>query len=462
MTKVEDITRVLDQVSGVGSRMASGIVDVAGALDEIGKAAKEQQDEMTALETRVREILEINDSVQEAIQTVAGNATSNLAALNESIESARISNEGSREIANWVKALDTRIGEVVDTLRSVERQNAEITSIARQVNILAINAKIEAVRAGRFGKGFAVVADAINELSASTTSAADAVTGSVEKMGESFAALRKEATGVQEKASHVIEEVEKTDQKMSAMSEKMQGTVNTTHAMSGEAERISQSIGSFGPAFHSISQAAAETAAGVEESRDRINALVDDSEEIVRLSILGGGASQDQRFINYVRDLAQTISKKFEEAIDRGNIRLDDLFDRNYTPIPNTNPEQMMTRFTRFTDSVLPQYLEAAAYFDQRVVFCAAVDDNGYLPTHNAKFSLPQGPDPVWNTAHCRNRRIFNDRVGLKAGRSREPFLLQVYRRDMGGGEFRMMKDLSAPIIVKGKHWGGLRFAYTI
>jgi len=65
------------------------------------------------------------------------------------------------------------------------------------------------------------------------------------------------------------------------------------------------------------------------------------------------------------------------------------------------------------------------------------------------------------NNAHCRNRPILNDRVGLKAGRSNAPFLLQVYRRDMGGGDFRLMKDLSAPILVDGHRWGGLRLAYT-
>ncbi|RYI29166.1 MAG: methyl-accepting chemotaxis protein, partial [Acetobacteraceae bacterium] len=85
---------------------------------------------------------------------------------------------------------------------------------------------------------------------------------------------------------------------------------------------------------------------------------------------------------------------------------------------------------------------------------------NGYLPTHNARFSRPQGHDPVWNAANCRNRRIFADRVGLKAGRNTAAFLLQVYRRDMGGGNFRIMIDVSAPIIVRGRPWGGLRLAY--
>jgi len=137
-------------------------------------------------------------------------------------------------------------------------------------------------------------------------------------------------------------------------------------------------------------------------------------------------------------------------------------FDRDYRRIPGTDPQQMMARFTEFTDRVLPPIQEPLMEFDPRVVFCAAVDDNGYLPTHNVKFSRPQGPDPVWNAANCRNRRLFNDRTGLGAGQNTREFLLQTYRRDMGGGVFVMMKDASAPIHVNGRHWGGLRMGYRV
>jgi methyl-accepting chemotaxis protein len=120
------------------------------------------------------------------------------------------------------------------------------------------------------------------------------------------------------------------------------------------------------------------------------------------------------------------------------------------------------TRFVALTDRLLPPVQERLLGLDPCVVFCAAVDRNGYLPTHNRKFSHPQGPDPVWNAAHCRNRRMFNDRTGLAAGRNTRPHLLQTYRRDMGGGNFVLMKDASAPITVRGRHWGGLRLAYRI
>ncbi|MBO6511310.1 MAG: chemotaxis protein, partial [Roseibium sp.] len=99
----------------------------------------------------------------------------------------------------------------------------------------------------------------------------------------------------------------------------------------------------------------------------------------------------------------------------------------------------------------------------QGMAFCASVDRNGYLPVHNLIFSKPQKPDdPAWNTANCRNKRIFDDRAGLSAGRNTRNFLIQSYPRDMGGGNIVWMKEMDAPIIVNGMHWGGFRTAYKL
>ena len=174
-----------------------------------------------------------------------------------------------------------------------------------------------------------------------------------------------------------------------------------------------------------------------------------------------GGATEDQLLIEDVMARANSLSALLEEAVARNEISMTALFSDDYRPIAGTNPVQMMAPFTALTDRLFPQVQEAALAQDGRIIFCAAVDRNGYLPTHNKKFSAVQSADPVWNAANCRNRRIFNDRVGLGAGRSEKPFLMQIYRRDMGGGTFALMKDVSAPIFVNGAHWGGLRLAYS-
>ena len=88
------------------------------------------------------------------------------------------------------------------------------------------------------------------------------------------------------------------------------------------------------------------------------------------------------------------------------------------------------------------------------------VEKGGYLPTHNPNYRMPQGPDPVWNNANCRNRRLFNDRAVKKVAANTRPFLVQTYRRDMGGGNFVLMKDVSSPITIRGRHWGAFRMGF--
>ena len=189
--------------------------------------------------------------------------------------------------------------------------------------------------------------------------------------------------------------------------------------------------------------------------------MVSQSEFLIQSSAALGGVSQDTRFINEVQTRAALISTAFENAIKTGAISSADLFNLKYTQIEGSDPQQVMASFTALTDKLLPDIQEPALEFDPRVVFCAAINKSGYIPTHNKKFSHPMGDDPVWNMANSRNRRIFDDEVGLKAGNNKEPFLLQIYHRDMGGGNVTTLKDISAPIIVGGKLWGGLRLAYV-
>ena len=169
----------------------------------------------------------------------------------------------------------------------------------------------------------------------------------------------------------------------------------------------------------------------------------------------------DQPFIDIVTRTAGAISRAFEAVLDSGKLDSEALFDTDYQPIAGSDPLQHTTHYNECLDRILPPLQEPVLQFDARVAFCAAVDMNGYLSTHNDKYSKPQRlNDPVWNAANCRNRRIFTDRTGKAAGANTQPFLIQSYLRDMGGGEFILMKDLSVPIMVNGYQWGNLRMGY--
>ncbi|TWA70207.1 methyl-accepting chemotaxis sensory transducer with Pas/Pac sensor [Azospirillum brasilense] len=172
--------------------------------------------------------------------------------------------------------------------------------------------------------------------------------------------------------------------------------------------------------------------------------------------------ASDARFIDKAQETAKALSQALEDCVRRGEIAETDLFSTELVTIPGSEPEQVTAPFLTLTDRLFPAVQEAALSFDQRVQFCAAVNMVGYLPTHNNRYSQAQRPgDVVWNTANCRNRRVFADRAGLSAARNTRPFLLQAYRRDMGGGQFVRLKEVDAPIVVCGRHWGGLRLAYN-
>jgi methyl-accepting chemotaxis protein len=157
------------------------------------------------------------------------------------------------------------------------------------------------------------------------------------------------------------------------------------------------------------------------------------------------------------------LRQMFEQAVASGAISVDALFDTDYVEISGTNPLQHRTRILDWADRALPPFQEAFLAKDPRMVFCVAIDRNGYLPVHNKIYSHPQrAGDVAWNTAHSRNRRIFNDTAGLAAGRNQRTYLIQSYARDMGNGVTVMMREIDVPIRVQGRHWGGFRTAYKL
>ena len=173
--------------------------------------------------------------------------------------------------------------------------------------------------------------------------------------------------------------------------------------------------------------------------------------------------AENQEFVDRAVDAAAMVSMAFEEAVSGGKLTREALFDTDYVAIEGSNPIQFRTRSLDVLEKLLPEIQEPLLADHKRMIFCAAVDRNAYLPVHNNIYSKPQKRDDLaWNTANCRNRRIFDDRAGLSAARNVRQYLIQSYPRDMGNGVVIMMREIDAPVRVFGKHWGGFRTAYKI
>jgi methyl-accepting chemotaxis protein len=192
----------------------------------------------------------------------------------------------------------------------------------------------------------------------------------------------------------------------------------------------------------------------------RSEAFLTVSEQLIEVIANCGIETDDTLYIRGAQDAAAKIGRLLEAAVASRQIAVNDLFDEDYRPMPRTQPAQHTTRFCELADRLFPSVQESLLALSKKVVFCIAVDRNGYVATHNRQYCQPQRGDLAWDTAHSRYRRIFNDRTGLASARNEKPFLLQTYRRDMGGGKFVVMKEASAPITVNARHWGGLRLAF--
>jgi methyl-accepting chemotaxis protein len=81
------------------------------------------------------------------------------------------------------------------------------------------------------------------------------------------------------------------------------------------------------------------------------------------------------------------------------------------------------------------------------------------LPTHLSERSHPQGPDPVWNDEHCRNRRVMIDEQTRLALGSDKPATLATYRMELGD-RWIPVKNIYVPLWVKGRRWGNFELAY--
>ncbi|MBX9820582.1 methyl-accepting chemotaxis protein [Afipia birgiae] len=473
---------------GIGTQVR----DASKLADEASAAAREASLNVD----RLRESSAAIGNVVNLIATIAKQTT--LLALNSTIEAARAGSAGRgfAVVASEVKAL------AVQTQNATEEIKTKIDALQLDAAtsfdaVHRISAAIDAIKPvfAHVNGAMAEQNETTGEITQNAASASqfiasvgtssaeiDNAAREAEAHGESVAQAGKAVTMFAEKlktrCAVLLRQNENEERKAERMPCRLQIEIESGPApIKAEVFEISVDgllIGGAGAASipsHQVLKATLEdigvcsirvtgqTAGGAQAEFVSPRAALKDRIEDKVWSI----HDENTEFVTRAMEAGDAITKLFENAVAKGDITLEDLFDENYVKIEGTDPVQYRTRFLDWADRALPEIQEAMLARDARAAFCAVIDRNGYLPVHNKIYSQRQRPgDTAWNTANARNRRIFNDPAGLAAGRNIRSYLIQSYARDMGNGTTIMMREIDVPIRVKGRHWGGFRTAYKI
>lgn len=445
------------------------ITDISGRIGDVTRQLEGQTDGLHRVVTAVDQVSRANRAIQQAAegaQTTASVVRGGLERVTGAVKLGLNAAQADIEaLSQGAQSMSQALSQAVADAHMVRASSDAIQAITREIQLLSINAGVEAARSGAAGRGFAVIAAAVKHLAEQTREATAMSAKQLDSLVKSvdlLAAKSDENVSTARRASDESQNISHQLGELDSFGRSVVGLIGDIDAISNPTRENAIAFAKVSEDLRALVDGVDHSSEDLDKAAQRADALVSISEGILGAIAASGVRTAQSELIATAMETATTIGALFEQALDRGEISQADLFDEAYRPIAGSDPVQYMTRFVALCDRVLPPIQEALLTSNRRIVFCAAVDRNGFLPTHNRKYSQPQGPDPVWNNANCRNRRIFDDRTGLATARNRKPFLLQTYRRDMGGGQYLVMEDLSAPIMVRGRHWGGFRFGLNV
>lgn len=445
-----------EKISRAASAIAIGGANVSHFMDKLAAMFKQQVDNVKEIADRIalleegnKELIHYASSAQEKMADADHKTQLSNEQLNTMLGQQAV-------LIEQVEDAKSLLGKLNQSAESIGSITTTINQLADQTNMLALNAAIEAARAGEQGRGFAVVADEVRDLAKKTADATQGIDNVLSEINtcsrNSVDAIEKVAT-----ASQAMSEVVTTTSDM--IQQSSVSSAEATEAMLHMQDTVkvhNETNGGISTNALQLHENTRSLESDLNDVSEKVLALSHRTEDIFRQLRHFELSNRNRLVQDIAQQAASKIGQLFEQAIAQGTITEQALFDFNYQPVPNTNPQKYQTGFDSFTDKSLPSIQEPILDANHFIIYAGAVDQNGYFPTHNKKFSHPMTGNYEKDLAQSRTKRIFDDYTGSRCGKNTEAFLLQTYKRDTG----EVMHDLSAPIYVHNKHWGGFRIGY--
>ena len=469
----EDELRQLNQT--LEERVRVAVDDVAKGCGAVAIGATDAHEHLKRVSTSIddqRKTLATLDAVARALsneqRTSAQSSADGLRVAELSLDNAQV---GARLVGSAIQdfaaltdlvvQLGERIARFSEAMGDVKHATAEIDGLAQTTKVLSLNATIEAARSGGGGAAFAVVADEMKRLAGSVRTANEQIETSISSLYEEAQTITADLQSGVDRARQaqaqfgavdgVMDEVTRLAEFVRAQAE---GTAHSSSVVVQGIDRMTDGLAGFITDAQTNGVRLGEAATRVDAVEALANGMFD-------RMVAGGFSTDDQAFVAAAIAGRDDVRDQVEAALRRHDLRIDDVFDTDYRPIPGSSPPRYDNRFNAFADAHIRPVLDRLVHEHDRIEGTVCSDVNGYLVTHQSSRSLaPRPDDREWNDVHCRNRRILMDAATARAIDSEAPFMMSVYQIDRGTDPV-LVKSVSVPLYFGGRRWGNFEIGYS-
>ncbi len=330
-----------------------------------------------------------------------------------------------------------------------------VQEFSDQTNLLALNAAIEAARAGENGRGFAVVADEVRNLSHKVNNATGEISKNIAEMSQLVETTKKGTQEIQNYTDNTQTVIGDTATQFRKMVSDFDSVNTQLIEISAAIEELSITNKESHRNVSEIAELSKSIKTDMEDSKkyaDELEVATEQTQELLSRFIIGRGGFENM--ILTAREWVNQIQQALHDLAGRGI----NLFDTNYQPIPNTNPQKYNLSYVSAYEPVIQPLIDRFIQERPEFIYVVPVDRNGFLPAHHKHLSKPMTGDFETDNLNSRHLKIYNNsRAEKRRAANTEPFLLQTYTRDTG----EVLNNLSLPLYIDGKHWGALIMGFT-